>query len=237
VIPHVIHRVWLGENPLPTEFAGYGETWLHHNPGWELRLWTEMDVPTDLRRPEAAERLRFPAERADILRLEILWREGGVYVDTDFECIRPIGPLLAGVDFFVAFLKPHRVNNAIIGSVPGHALLSRGLTEMHPVRTYGYDKSAAGPLFVDSLVRGAPGVVCFPAELFYPSSPAERENAVALHHAARSWKDAEGFVLSAGLADRRVRSLRRRLPLARARRRFTEARLVRARARVAALRG
>ena len=53
-------------------------------------------LPGDLRRPEAAERLRAPAERSDILRLELLWREGGVYVDTDFECLRSIEPLLDG---------------------------------------------------------------------------------------------------------------------------------------------
>ncbi len=77
MIPRVIHQIWLGGKPLPREYEGYQRTWTKHNPGWELRPWTENDLPGDLRRPEAAERLRAPAERADILRLEILWREAG----------------------------------------------------------------------------------------------------------------------------------------------------------------
>jgi mannosyltransferase OCH1-like enzyme len=33
-------------------------------------------------------------EKSDIWRYEILFRLGGVYVDTDFECVRPFDSLL-----------------------------------------------------------------------------------------------------------------------------------------------
>src|SRR5204863_264320 len=75
-------------------------------------------------------------ERADILRLELLWRYGGVYIDTDFECLKPIDELLEGVEFFTGLLKragpskPARVNNAIFGAGPGHPLLDRALDEL-----------------------------------------------------------------------------------------------------------
>lgn len=32
-------------------------------------------------------------------RLEALYRLGGVYLDTDFECVRPLDDLIARVDF------------------------------------------------------------------------------------------------------------------------------------------
>ncbi len=76
----ILHQIWLGPNPLPEEFAAYGETWRRHHPAWDYRLWTEDTLPPDLARLEVYERLRFPAERADILRLELLWRDGGVYL-------------------------------------------------------------------------------------------------------------------------------------------------------------
>src|SRR5207248_4622986 len=63
VIPRIFHQIWLGDGPLPREYEGYQRSWTKHNPGWELRVWTEADLPGDLRRPEAAERLRAPAER------------------------------------------------------------------------------------------------------------------------------------------------------------------------------
>ena len=205
LIPKIIHQVWLGPNPLPQEFVEYRETWRTHNPGWTLELWTEDHLPEPLRRAEVTDRLRVPAERADILRLEVLWRYGGVYVDTDFECRRMLEPLIEDVDFFTAYLKPGRVNNAIIGSTAGHPILDRALSELTPNPVYGYDKGAAGPLYLDRLVKEYPDIHIFEPELFYPSTPGERSQAVAIHHAARSWKDADGFKVAARRAELRRR--------------------------------
>jgi inositol phosphorylceramide mannosyltransferase catalytic subunit len=203
-IPRILHQVWLGPNPLPAEFAAYRETWREHNPDWTLELWTEDHLPDALRRGEVYDRLRVPAERADILRLEVLWRFGGVYVDTDFECLRSLEQLLDGVDFFTAYLKPGRVNNAIIGATAGHPILDRALDELSPAETYKYDKEAAGPLFLDRLVKDYPEITIFAPEIFYPATPGERERAVAIHHAARSWKDADGFRQAAARARERT---------------------------------
>jgi mannosyltransferase OCH1-like enzyme len=123
LIPRVFHRIWVGPDPLPREYAAYGETWAKHHPDWELRLWTEDNLPEGVR-PEVYERLRAPAERANILRLELLWREGGVYMDTDFECLRSIEPLIENAEVFITLAKADRVNNALMGSVPGHAAIA-----------------------------------------------------------------------------------------------------------------
>jgi hypothetical protein len=203
-IPHVFHQIWLGDQPVPKEYQGYQRTWLRHNPGWELRVWREADVPPDLRRPEAAERLRAPAERSDILRLEILWREGGVYVDTDFECLKPIGPLLEGHDFVIGLAKPGRVNNAFMASVAGSPILDRALVELSPRDFYGFSKEVAGPPFLDRMVDGAEGVTFLAPELLYPRTPAAEKDAFAVHHEARSWKDPAGLALDAVRAEQRL---------------------------------
>ena len=41
----IFHRIWLGSKPLPAEFAAFGETWAAHHPGWEMRLWTDANLP------------------------------------------------------------------------------------------------------------------------------------------------------------------------------------------------
>lgn len=218
MIPRLFHQIWLGPNPFPKQFAAYQESWLRRNPGWELRFWEEENLPPDLVRTEIYERLRQPAERSDLLRLEVLYREGGVYIDTDFECVRSLEPLLDGVEFFCAKLNEERVNNAIIGAAPGHPILARGIEEARPRETYGpVDKHGTGPLFVDRLVRDAPGVTIFDAELFYPRTPEAREHAVAVHHSARSWKAPELLVIDAqraeekaGRAQDELRRVRRR---------------------------
>ena len=209
MIPRILHQVWLGPNPLPDEYAGYAETWQRLHPAWEYRLWTEDDIPDDVR-PEVHERLRVPAERSDLLRLELVVRYGGVYIDTDFECLQPLDPLLEGVDLFAAYLRHEseeaRINNAIFGATPQHPVLVRALAEARPRDVFGYDKNAAGPMFLDRMLKGTEATL-FDRRLFYPKQ-IERDGAVAFHHQARTWKDTAGMRRSLGIARRRCEATR-----------------------------
>jgi inositol phosphorylceramide mannosyltransferase catalytic subunit len=211
VIPHILHQIWVGPDPFPEEFARYQETWLRHHPEWELRFWTEENLPADVRRPEVLERLRTPAERSDVLRLDVLWNFGGVYLDTDFECRRPIDDLIDGADFFIADLKPGRPNNAVIGAVAQHPILDRALREARFREFIGYDKAGTGPLFLNTVLKDYPDIKVFPPPAFYPATPAEREEAVAIHHAARSWQDATGFRAATLRAEQRLADAQREL--------------------------
>jgi Sulfotransferase family/Glycosyltransferase sugar-binding region containing DXD motif len=204
LIPRVFHQIWLGPDPLPEEYRGYQQTWLDCHPGWEQELWTEDRLPAELRRPEAAEKLRAPAERANILRLELLWRFGGVYVDTDFECLRSIEPLIEGAELFITLAKPDRVNNALMGSVAGHPVIDEALRQIRPVEFYGHDKAATGTRFLDELLLDRPGVTLLDHELFYPQTDEGRQQAFAIHHMARSWKNAEQLRLDLDRAERKI---------------------------------
>jgi inositol phosphorylceramide mannosyltransferase catalytic subunit len=189
-IPRIFHQIWVGPDPLPDELAAYRETWARHHGDWEHRLWTEENLPGDLERTESYELLRAPAERADLIRVELLYRLGGVYVDLDFECLRPIDPLIEDVDFFMGYRKPRRPNNALIGSVAGHPILAEAIRDIHPRTTYGpVDKAGTGPLFWRALVKGRPEVTIFEQPIFYPETGEQLETAYAAHHQARTWQD------------------------------------------------
>jgi len=212
VIPRVFHQIWVGPNPFPAEFKAYQDTWSGKNPGWELRFWTEENLPADLSKPACYEQDRVPAERSDLIRLELLLRFGGIYVDTDFECLRPLEELLNDVRFFTASLKDdgNRVNNAIFGSQPGHPLLEQAIREARPQeKGETFDKTASGSLFFDRIVKSHPDVTIFPAAWFYPTSPGERSAAYGVHHSARSWKDAGEWRETALLAEERLDKERR----------------------------
>jgi mannosyltransferase OCH1-like enzyme len=187
-IPRIIHQVWVGPDPLPEQFVRFQRTWVDHHPGWELRFWTDANLPDDLTRPEAYERLRSPVERCDILRLEVLARDGGVYVDCDFECFRPIDELLEGIDFFVAYIGPERPAHGITGAAPAHPIVVRSLEEIRPREWFGYDKEATGPPFFNRILADYPEATIYPSAHFYPTTDEERRGAYAEHHAARSWQ-------------------------------------------------
>lgn len=186
MIPPIFHRVWLGTSPLPEEFQRYGETWLHHHPGWEMRLWTEDNLP-EVCRTEILDRLRTPAERADMLRYELLYRFGGIYVDTDIECLRSIEPLLEGIDFCTAYNTPGYANNAFIGSVADHPILKRAVWESTPRVAHGYDKAATGPVFFTGLLSDFPDAMVFDVGRFYTTAE-QPGHGYVVHHEAQSWK-------------------------------------------------
>ena len=199
---------------MPQELSGYRESWRRHHPDWEMRLWTEETLPGDLVRPEVYERLRNPAERSDIIRLEVLYRFGGVYVDTDVECLRPIDPLLEeGVELFTASGKEGNAHNAVIGAAAEHPALERALRELQPVAEFGLDKHGTGPQFLDGVLRAYPDFKLFAKEVFFPTTDAERERAYAVHHSAASWKTADVW---------KQRVLRRQEKLVEARARIDE---------------
>lgn len=193
MIPRTIHHIWIGPDPLPDEYRPWIEGWKRHHPGWEHRLWTEENLPEEPLRPEVHERLRAPVERADILRLEILYRQGGVYVDTDLECLRPLDDVVADEELVIACLKPWQVTNTLIASMPGHPLLERALRDLRPMNVYWTASSAssikevAGPPFLARLVRHHPEIRLLEPSLLFPSTPEQRDAALAVHHMARTW--------------------------------------------------
>jgi mannosyltransferase OCH1-like enzyme len=208
LIPRIFHQIWLDREPFPAEYRRRQATWLDHHPTWELRLWTEKNLPerAELRRVEASERLRTPVERSDLLRLEVLWRFGGVYVDADLECLRSIEPLIADAELFVGRAKRGRVDTALLGAVAGHPIIDRALDEIRPREFPGYDKSATGSRFLDRLLADEPGVTYIDRALINPSRPKDVETAYAVGGAAARGDTLERLWQSLLKAEGRVKA-------------------------------
>ena len=129
-IPKIIHHIWLG-SPLPDRCKWFIETWKKHNPDWTFILWDDARVAklrlVNLRAYIAATNW---GEKSDIVRYEVLYRFGGLYVDTDFECLQSFDELHHCCDFYVGAYPDAGggscyVFNGLIGSVPGHSILKR----------------------------------------------------------------------------------------------------------------
>jgi mannosyltransferase OCH1-like enzyme len=219
-IPRILHHIWLGRDPLPDEHRPWIESWKKHHPKWEHRLWTEENLPLNPLRPEVLERLRAPVERADILRLEILYAHGGVYLDTDLECLRPLDDLLVGHEFVGVCHKPGRITNTAIAAVPAHPLLDRAMHEIKPLEVYWTGssdslKEVAGPRLLQRLVKEFPDIELLEPYVFFPSNAEERARAVAIHHMARVWHNTTTLRAAMLRAERRLEKAREQLELER----------------------
>jgi mannosyltransferase OCH1-like enzyme len=216
MIPRIFHHIWLGPDPVPEEHVPWIESWKPLHPDWEFRMWTEENLPEDPIRPEVLELLRAPVERADILRLELVYRYGGVYLDTDLECVRPIDPLLEGETFVGVSVKPGRITNTMIAATQQHPMLERALQEVNPMEMYWTNssqrlKEVAGPLLLERLVPDFPDVKLLDPPVFFPMTPEDRERATAIHHMARVWHNATTLRAAMLRAERRLAQTREKL--------------------------
>lgn len=137
MIPSILHRIWL-DDPMPPVFAEYGRQWQALHPTWEWWQLTDSKLLPDVlpgwRNPYLYDtaKQRFPGDwkryRADLLRLELLYEYGGVYVDTDIEPHRNLEPLLD--DHSVVMGRSpqhiggvHPITNAFIAAEPRHPFI------------------------------------------------------------------------------------------------------------------
>jgi inositol phosphorylceramide mannosyltransferase catalytic subunit len=198
LIPRIIHRVWLGSEAMPEEYLRFGESWREHHPDWEIRTWTDSDLPP-LTYPDALERCRNYGEASDVLRYEALYRYGGVYVDTDVECRRSLEPLIADVSAFGAWQRPGVVGSAVVGSVPGHPAIAEVLRTVCEGAGSGPQVEATGPVALTRVFEKADDVKLFGPETFFPYDyweiPLDPDvdaaegapDAYAIHHWHATW--------------------------------------------------
>ena len=179
-IPKIIHQIWVGDSPMPEHYKPWIKTW-QSIPGWRYKLWTDKDVETyPLINKELYYQEKNMAARADILRLEILMREGGLYVDTDFECLRKdaFDILHERFDFYACLhpldCKALCLNNAIIAAIPNHPIIKAcvaALTDQKPTVNHT-DIVLRGPGLLTQMtllhMNKKHNDIVFPASFFYP---------------------------------------------------------------------
>ncbi|HAZ15933.1 MAG TPA: hypothetical protein DCY54_04805 [Parachlamydiales bacterium] len=151
-IPRVVHFIWLGPRPFPLESVENVRTWVELHPDWTFKLWTDRDrhLPCAQMQKVLVESFSFHllekeyrssknwGEKADILRYEILFREGGIYVDHDANCLCSFLPLADSFDLFCGLEAPHpllagqnlTLGNGVIGARSGHPLIEETLKKI-----------------------------------------------------------------------------------------------------------
>jgi mannosyltransferase OCH1-like enzyme len=196
-----LHQIWIGDNPLPTEWVdtvkGFASEY-----GYKYKLWrdsTVKDLDFDSIPGLKSLYTSFGKElagRADILRLLILYKYGGVYIDADTVIVKPekfhtfLEKNTEGVFFGWENLTAARtrklgigkirrlVANGLIGAEKGHPFLKallEGIVE-NSAETPGKKEAwkLVGPLYVTKMYMGLkkefPDVKVFPMNYFYPRS-------------------------------------------------------------------
>lgn len=95
MIPKIIHYIWLGGKPLPKIAEKCIKSWKKFCPDYEIKRWdeTNLDVNFCEYASQAYKAKKF-AFTADALRFDILYKEGGIYLDVDVELISSLDKFL-----------------------------------------------------------------------------------------------------------------------------------------------
>ncbi len=138
-IPKIIHIIWFGGS-IPEKFKPFQESFKQLHPTWKIMLWNEESVKKlKLVNKELYEAAKNPGEKSDIVRANVLFKYGGLYIDTDVKCLKPFDDLHDDYDFYAGMEPvtgiPTLINNGVIGSKPGHKILKEYLRLMKGKRT------------------------------------------------------------------------------------------------------
>lgn len=130
IIPKIIHQLWIGPKPAPTKLM---KTWKEKHPEFEYIFWNEEEIKKRGFVFECQDKINIIPEingKADIMRWEILYRYGGIFVDADSICIEPFDDLLllnkcfAGYENETVRGKGWCSDNFVLG--PTHPLVATG---------------------------------------------------------------------------------------------------------------
>lgn len=136
-IPKIIWIYWAqGEDQAPYLVRRCIASWREQNPGWDVRVLDEDGIAhhaEDMATLESLPR-RFTA---NLLRLQLLARHGGVWVDATTLCHRPLDdwiPLMAGQTGFFVFRGPYFdrwLDNWFIAANPKNELINAWVRHYH----------------------------------------------------------------------------------------------------------
>lgn len=169
-IPKVIHYFWFGLSQKPKLVLDCIESWKRTCPSFTIKEWNESNY--DVAASPFSARMHQEkkwAFVADYARLDILEKEGGVYLDTDMELVKDISPLLMG-DLVLGEESPSIISAGMIGASPHHPYIQackyaysavKGLPPTIPVLMTNTYKALKGDLG---------HVTVYPPVVFYPYS-------------------------------------------------------------------
>jgi len=201
-----IHYCWYGGTPEDPLMQRCLASWSRHMPGWEIKRWDERNTPVHFRFMRTVQKNKSWAKMSDFMRLLALYLEGGVYMDTDVEVIRPFDELLRFSAFVGIETGEPVVCNAVFGAERAHPFILQCLHNLLRTCDGTEPANVTGPILLTSLLRRAglveersepqtvADITIMPRRYFYPFSYRETftpacvtPDTFAVHWWAKRW--------------------------------------------------
>lgn len=218
-LPRVLSQTWKTAR-LPPRAEALRADWMRLNPGLEARLYDDAAARALLAEVAphhlpAYDAMPHGVMRADVFRLAVLWRDGGIYADIDMQPLRPLPddlfarPCSVSIEAHLTrarqrelgYRRPVQIANCILAARPGHPLMQAALTRAFDLFAAEPDAGRArieditGPRMLTRLLQERPwpevwvgSQIQLMAPLDYPDVWPVNRHIVARHETHGSWK-------------------------------------------------
>lgn len=206
MIPKKIHYCWFGRGKMPELAQKCIASWKKYLPEYEIKEWNEDNFDLDMFPyvREAYDYRKF-AFVTDVVRLYALYHEGGIYMDTDVEVLKPLDCFLHH-HAFSGFESPSQIPTGIMAAKKGHPLFKEMLDDYigtHFLKNDGTIDTVPNVvritntclkygLLLNNQIQTVGDFTLYPKDVFCPKSYDDgkiyqTENTYTIHHFAGSW--------------------------------------------------
>ena len=142
MIPKIIHYCWFGKKEKPNVVKKCIDSWHKYLPDYQIIEWNEenFDFKTNKYAKEAYEEGKF-AFVSDVVRVEVLYKYGGIYMDTDVEVFKSFNDILNVEACILGFEEKNYVATSFIASIPEHSLIGEFYSMYANISFYNSDGS------------------------------------------------------------------------------------------------
>ena len=203
MIPKILHYCWFGKEDLPPLSKECINSWEIYLHDFKLYKWDESNLETNSPVVIDALNNKMWAFAADYIRLYVLYKYGGIYLDTDMEVIRPFDQKILDCHCFFGKESKDIISAGIIGAEPRNQFILQCLGDMERLYSIGV-KYISIPKIITSTFHSVDEIlkpVVYEPVFFYPYNPYDnsrdirqlmykdiKKDTYAIHHWMKKWK-------------------------------------------------
>jgi GT2 family glycosyltransferase len=178
-IPKIIHQVWIGPKPAPMNSMN---SWKEKHPDFEYIFWNETEFEKRgmfFKCQDKIDEIEEINGKADIIRWEILYKYGGVFLDADSICVEPFDDYILSKGPFAGWeneeKRPGLIATGTMGFPPKHPLVKEAVkwiqnNEVSQAKTNGMAWETVGPGLLTRIYNSKifKDVIVYPSYTFLP---------------------------------------------------------------------